>query len=283
MSITSSAMLVEMNLSVWTANKLDKSATETVTSDAGANRNAAKVHKNLMAGTNLRKEIADHAAGCRTWHIGRTMPWADKGARLLPTSLFLDYKQEANARRDKFNAMVNEFIQQYPTLVANAQTELGSLFNIHDYPSVDEVRCKFGFRLVFSPVPEAGDFRLDVSAREMEELRNQYEDSFKDRMAEAMREPWDRLHKLLTGMSEKLVEPEGEGKKLFHESFVTNAQALCDLLGHMNLTNDPKLEDARKQLEKAMLGTDIVDVRESPAVRADIKSRVDSILGQFDW
>ena len=283
MSITNSSVIVEMNLSVWTANKLDKQATENVTCDAGASRNAAKVHKNLMAGTNLRKDIADLAAGCRTWHIGKTLPWADKGARLLPTSLFLDYKTEANDRRDRFNAMVDEFIINYPTLVHNAQAELGTLFNVNDYPSAEEVRSKFGFRLVFSPVPEAGDFRLDVGAKEMEELRGQYEESFKDRIADAMREPWDRLHKLLTNMSEKLVEPEGESKKLFHESFVTNAQTLCEMLTHLNITQDPELERARVQLEKVMNGTDIVDVRDSVVVRADIKNRVDTILGQFDW
>lgn len=283
MTITSSAMLVELNLSVWTANKLDRNATETVTADAGANRNAAKVHKNLMAGTNLRKEIADHAAGCRTWHIGKTLPWADKGARLLPTSLFLDYKTEVNQRRDKFNAMVDEFVRDYDQHIQKARVELGSLFDPSDYPTANEVRGKFGFRLVFSPIPETGDFRLDVPAREMEELRNQYEDSFKDRMADAMREPWDRLHKLLTGMSEKLIEPEGDGKKLFHESFVTNAQSLCDLLGHLNLTNDPKLEAARRDLERVMTGTDIIDVRESPTVRADMKARVDDLLKRYEW
>ena len=32
-----------------------------------------------------------------------------------------------------------------------------------------------------------------------------------------------------------------------------------------------------------MNGTDIVDVRDSVVVRADIKNRVDTILGQFDW
>jgi hypothetical protein len=283
MSITNSSVIVEMNLSVWTANKIDRRATENVTCDAGANRNAAKVHKNLMAGTNLRKDIADFAAGCRTWHLRKTLPWADQGARLLPTSLFLDYKTEANARRDKFNAMVDEFITNYPTLVYNAQAELGTLFNVNDYPSVEEVRSKFGLRLVFSPVPEAGDFRLDVPTSELNALKNQYEDSFKDRIADAMREPWDRLHKLLTGMSEKLVEPEGEGKKLFHESFVTNAEALCELLTHLNITQDPTLEAARVQLVQAMTGADIIDVRESPAVRADIKSRVDNILSQFNW
>jgi hypothetical protein len=283
MSITNSSILVEMNLSVWTASKIDKQATENVTCDAGANRNAAKVHKNLMAGTNLRKDISNYAMAANTWHRSLTVPWADKGNRLLPTSLFLTYKTEANERRDRFNAMVEEFITNYPALVQNAQHELGTLFNVNDYPSADEVRSKFGFRLVFSPVPEAGDFRLDVGAKEMEELRAQYEDSFKERIAEAMREPWDRLHKLLTVMSDKLVEPEGDDKKVYHETLVTNAEAMCELLTHLNVTQDPTLEAARVQLVQVMTGADIIDMRESPAVRADIKSQVDSILSQFNW
>ena len=43
MSITSSSVLVEMNISVWTANKLDKSATDKVVAD-----NAAVVIKELF-------------------------------------------------------------------------------------------------------------------------------------------------------------------------------------------------------------------------------------------
>ena len=56
MSITSSSVLTEMNISVWTANKLDRGATDNVTSNANAVKNAAQVRKNLMAGTAARKE-----------------------------------------------------------------------------------------------------------------------------------------------------------------------------------------------------------------------------------
>jgi len=56
MSITSSAVLVELNISVWTANKLDRGATDSVTNNANAVKNAAQVRKNLMAGTSQRKE-----------------------------------------------------------------------------------------------------------------------------------------------------------------------------------------------------------------------------------
>jgi hypothetical protein len=287
MSITSSAVLVEMNISVWTANKLDKDATNKVVTDAAAVANAAQVRKNLMAGTTMRKDIADYAAGSRLWHNTRTLPWSDKGPRLLPTSLFLDYKAEANVRRDTFNRMVDDFMQAYPALVQTAQNYLGSLANLDDYPSEDEVREKFGFRLVFSPMPEAGDFRLDVAAQELDDLRQQYDAAFNTRLADAMREPWERLHKLLSAMSEKLTDTEQSGddepKKRYHDTLITNAQGLCSMLTHLNVTKDPKLEEARRQLELVMVGADIDQIKESPEVRKGIKDKLDAILKQYEW
>lgn len=283
MSITSSSVLVEMNISVWTANKLDRKATDDVIANNAAADRAAQVRKNLMAGSNARKKIADFAAQCRLWHNTQTLPWADKGSRILPTSLFLDYKQEANHRRDKFNQMVQEFLTDYPSLVQTASNYLGGLFNADDYPTPESVADKFGFRLVFTPVPEAGDFRLDVPAQDMQELRTQYEDSFRERLADAVREPWNRLHKLLTGMSTKLTEVEGEKGKRYHETFITNAQDMCSMLTHLNINNDPELEKARRSLENALLGVDIESIKESEQVRADVKQRVDSILKKFEW
>lgn len=283
MSITSSSVLTELNISVWTANKLDRATTNKLTSDSRASTDAAQVRKNLMAGTTLRKDIADFAAGCRLWHNSRTLPWSDRGARLLPTSLFMAYKQEANARRDRFNQMVTQFLTDYPQLKAQAQRHLGDLFNEADYPDTDEVASKFGFRLVFSPVPESGDFRLDIPAQELDEMRKEYDTNFVSRVEEAMRTPWEQLHKMLSVMSEKLIEPEGEDKRRWHDTFITNAHEMCQMLTHLNVTKDPKLEDARRKLETALVGVDIDDIKEDEFVRAEVKTKVDAILSGFDW
>jgi hypothetical protein len=285
MSITNAAVLAELNISVWTANKLDKDATANVTDGAKAVRSAAQVRKNLMAGTTERKQIADYAASCRLWHNTRTLPWADKGARLLPTSLFLDYKSEANARKATFDGMVSAFLTNYDALVASAANSLGDLFDASDYPSMEEVRSKFGLRLVFSPVPEAGDFRLDVPANELEEIKQQYASDFDSRLADAMRTPWDQLHKLLTGMSEKLTEnTEGdETQRRYHDTLITNAQGLCDMLSHLNVTKDPLLEAARRKLEHAMMGVSIDDIRDDAATRASVKTKLDALLSAYEW
>jgi hypothetical protein len=169
MSISSSAVLARLNISVWTATKLDKTATNNVISSSGATDKAAQVHKNLMAGTHLRKDIADFAAECRLWHNTWTLGWEDRGARLLPTSLFMDYKAQVNGRRAKFMAMVDSFCDNYDGHVQISRNYLGTLFSASDYPPVDEVRSKFGFSLVFNPVPESGHFLLDIPAQELEE------------------------------------------------------------------------------------------------------------------
>jgi hypothetical protein len=285
MSISSSAVLVELNISVWTANKVDKGATDTVLASNSASKDSAQVRKNLMAGTDKRKKIADYAAKARLYHNQTTLSWSDKGARLLPTSLFMDYKQNMNVYQRNMTTMIDDFYTNYADLIDLAKHHMGDLFNPNDYPSIEELRSKFGFRLVFSPLPESGDFRLDIPQQDMVEMQDKYELAFNDRLKDAMREPWDKLHKSLTHISEKLTDLEGDddSKKRYHDTLITNAQELCGLLTHLNITKDPMLEQARRSLELTMLGVDIEAIKESPDVRSSVKAKVDDILKKFDW
>jgi hypothetical protein len=286
MGISSSAVLVELNVSVWGASKVDRDATDDVNVRNNATADAAKVYKNLTAGTSLRKDISDYAAKIRQFHNRQTLPWTHKGARLLPTAHVLEYKQHMNAMERQFNALLHKFYFEYPNIVSQAQTNLRSMFKADDYPTLEEVREKFGYKLVFSPLPEAGDFRLDVANEELRELSLSYEADFNERLGKAMREPWERLHETLTHLSTKLTDAQDgseEVKRRYHDSLVTNAQSLCELLTKLNITNDPKLEEARRSLELTMLGVDIDSIKESPEVRHSVKSRVDAILEKFDW
>lgn len=284
MSISSSAVLVSLNISCWPATKLDRQVTENVTTNANANPNAGKFMKNLFAGTSLRKDIEKTAAACRAMHLKMTLPWADKGDRLLTTALFMDYKTWLNGAERTYEQMCQNFFNAYPQLLQDAPTNLGSMYNADDYPDLTDVMSRFGFRYKFTPLPDSGDFRLDIPNADLEELKKSYEGDFGNRLQEAMREPWDRLHKLLKATSEKLTDKDGDDeKKRYHETLITNAQELCSLLTKLNVTQDPKLEEARRQLEQTMLGADIEAVRESPEIRSSMKSKVDAILGKFDF
>jgi hypothetical protein len=198
--------------------------------------------------------------------------------------LFLEYKQAMNSFEQTFNSMCNNFYVEYPRLVAEAPQALQSMYRADDYPEIEVVRMKFGFRRSVKPVPDAGDFRLDIPAQDLEDMRSEFVEQQKNKLAEAMREPWERLHKMLVGISEKLVEVENDdGKKRYHDTLITNPLELCGLLSKMNITNDPKLEEARKQLELTMLGANMESIKEDADSRQELKSKVDAIIGKFNW
>jgi hypothetical protein len=282
MSISSSAVLVELNISVWPASKIDREITEQVNSNAMAVRDASQTKKNLFAGTGIRKDIEKFASRVRLYHNQHTLPWADKGERMLPTKLFMEYKQTMNAYEQQFDMMCNNFFAEYPRLVAEAPANLGAMYKASDYPELDEVKQKFGFKRSVNPLPESGDFRLDIPTQDLDDMRSEFESKFNERLADAMRAPWDRLHKMLTDMSEKLKD-NGDEKKRYHDTLISNPLELCELLTKLNVTNDPKLEEARKNLERTMLGVSIEAVKESAYEREQLKTKVDDILGKFNW
>lgn len=283
MAINSSAVLVELNISVWPASKIDREVTDQINSQAGAVRDATQTKKNLFAGTSLRKNIERYAAKVRLYHNQHTLPWADKGERLLPTKLFMDYKQQMNKYETEFNDLCNQFFDNYADLVQEAQANLSKLFDANDYPPLEDVKLKFGFRRTVKPVPASGDFRLDVPAEDMDELRSEFEKQQQEKLAEAVREPWERLHAQLVSISEKMTEADDDTKKRYHDSFITNPLELCSLLSKLNITNDPKLEEARRQLEITMTGANLESLKEDADARSELKSKVDAILGKFDW
>jgi len=124
---------------------------------------------------------------------------------------------------------------------------------------------------------------LDIPAEDLDDVRAEFRDKFDERLKEAMRAPWDKLHKMLTGISDKLKEGSDDEKKRYHDSLVTNPLELCALLTKLNVTNDPLLEEARRQVELTMLGVNIESIKEDVESRNDLKSKVDSILGKFNW
>jgi hypothetical protein len=295
MGISSTAVLVQLNISTWGTERLDRGQSDRINAINNADSKAGKVHKDLMCGTSLAKDIELYVAKCRLWNNEQTLPWQDRGARLLPTSMFMQYKAEMNKREARFDAMVNKFVPNFEAAKQTASNYLGAMFNEADYPHAEDIARKYRWSLAVSPVPESGHFCIDVPAKELAEVRLSCDSDVERRLAEAMRKPWEDLHSMLLSMSEKLEEVEipterdenGElikpKQRRFHDTFVSNAVEMCDLLRHLNVTGDPKLEEARRKMEIAVRGVDVEDVKESVIVRSQVKSKLDSILGQFDW
>jgi hypothetical protein len=282
-SIASSAMLVELSISAWTARKLDKKVSTQVDLDKHAKTRAGNYNKNLLAGTGFLDTINKYAASARHWHSTQTLPWSDNGLRLLPMSNFLAYKQNLVTLEKNYQALVDKFIVAYPNLVSAAAFQLGDLFDRTEYPEPDTIARKFKFRVNYLPVPMAGDFRVDINEEAKAEIIMSCEGLYKERLDNAMKDAWTRLHDCLLRMSERLSDNENGDRKRIHDTLVENAVELTDLLKHFNLTGDSNMETARTELENAIKNHDADDLRESHMAREAVKTKVDAILSKFSF
>jgi hypothetical protein len=282
-SIASSAMLVELSICGWTARKLDKKVSAEIDVAKGTQTQAGNYHKNLLAGTGFLDTITKYASNARAWHISQTLPWSDSGVRLLPVSNFIAYKEQLNKLEENYTALVHKFVDAYPNLVTAAAFQLGNLFDRTEYPDADKILHKFKFSCNFFPVPQAGDFRVDIGEEAKQELANSCQHAYEERLNNAMSEVWQRLHKCLSNVSERLTLNDAGEEKLFRDSLVGNAHELIELLTHLNVTKDPKLEQARTELYEAIGHHDADSLRSSVLAKESVKSKVDSILSKFDF
>jgi hypothetical protein len=143
---------------------------------------------------------------------------------------------------------------------------------------------------VFEPVAESGDFRIDVPKQLMEELKEQHQASVDSRVQTAISSSWDRVKTQIESMKDKLsIEMDDDGKNKdgktvrYHDTFVQNATDLCDLLAHLNVTNDPQLDQARIDLKNAIQGVSVetLKIPTHHATRNEVKTKLDDILSKY--
>jgi hypothetical protein len=277
-------MLVDLHISVYSGRKQDKATQGEVTTAKGSgSKKAASVYKNLFAECKELDALTKFQARARAEHYRVTLPWNDQGARLLPTASLLDYQQIMNRYKAEFDMLVDAFLDKYDTLVAAAAFQLGTLFDRKEYLSRAQVALRFRMESSFTPLPTAGDFRLDVETSVQRGLVEQYERRLEEKLGQANRDAWDRLHDALLRLSDRLTVDEDGKKKVFHDTTVTGAVELCDLLTVMNITKDPQLESARRKLEEVLSGITPKELRDEHSTRVQTKQKVDAILDAFDW
>jgi hypothetical protein len=135
----------------------------------------------------------------------------------------------------------------------------------------------------FTPLPTGGDFRLDIESEVQRELVKQYEEKLDAQLAAANQDSWTRLYNAISKLSDRLTVDDDGKKRTFHDTTVTNAVELCELLHVMNITQDPSLTKAARKLAEVLSDVTPKELREEDSTRALTKIKVDEILGAFDW
>ena len=128
------------------------------------------------------------------------------------------------------------------------------------------------------PLPDIGDFRVDIGNEALLEIKQKYEDFYSTQYNTAMNDVWTRLHKALTNMSERLDYGSKEDKKVFRDTLVGNVTDMIELLRVCNVTQSTQMSNMANKLEDAMSGVTADALREDDTFRAETKAAVDAVM-----
>jgi len=277
-SISSSAMIVDFNASVYTARKKDHKASEEVNHANSADKGIANVSKNLLGNCAELQAIQKFVGNLRNLHYSMTLPWSDNGSRLITTAAFFKYNDDMTRLIDEGWDLVRAFGDVYEWKIMDAQATNGSLWNRDEYLTKDAVMQKFSFRLNYTPLPEAGDFRIDIGNEAMTQIKSKYAAHYTTQIEGAMNDLWHRLHDNLTTLARQLdVNEEGKGNRLY-DSVFEQALNLTEMLGTCNVTQDTQMEAMRRRLEDVLHGTNLEQIKNSPTFREETRTKLTAAI-----
>ena len=278
MRIQDKALLVGLNISQWTARKLDKTASKATADMFNAQGSEIRTTKAAIAKKHL-DEINKIVGKVRTYHYERTLPYS-KGQAILATAVFPEYMSETSKLSQQFNDAVEKFLNNYDVLKDEARGSLGNLFNQQDYPTVKELKSKFSMTVDFAPIPEGSNLRINIDEDDLKNIQAEIQDKVDSATKAAMSELWARVYQVVESFIERLT-PDAEGEtKTFRDTLVSNIQDLADLLPKMNLTDDADLNDMANDLKKELAGLIPSELRQDNVKRKSALSKATSILNK---
>jgi hypothetical protein len=277
------AVLVSVNISQWTARKLDRAVTDEVNASHGAANDAGRYNKLLLEKEALA-ELTSMVSAARALHYKMTQPWADDGPRILPNALFGSFSDKFRTMKREFNVAADKFARLYPSFIEARKASLNGLFNADDYPAASEIRSKFNLDLTILPFPDAADFRSELDDDTVAEIKASLEKSTANVLDGAMKHTVSKIVETVGHMATKLAgfKPSaGKGDKaegVFRDTLVENVRELAALLPAFNLTNDPQLAAITERIQRELCAEDADYLRENDQVRAAVKQSADEIV-----
>jgi len=283
-SLATSAVVVHVEVNVWTATRQDKQISNEVTTAKRASADAGKFTQNLLANSPEHKALLNYRQTVYNWLQRCTFDWSG-AARLLPTVRIEQFMTELTQHKAAFQKLLDDFTAKYPSIVSDAAFKQGDMFDRSAYPDVQDVERKFRIREFISAVPE-NDFRNSISGVLADDLAQHYQRQTEAIVNDVMSDAADRLVVIAERISSACSEPEADDdgkvrRKKIYENTIKNARDICDVLKEFNLTGNDALEGARSQLETALRDVTLDDLRESSYVRAKVKDSVDDMLSKF--
>lgn len=272
-SIKDKAMLVEVSVSYWTNAVHDSSVVTDIMKKTKTEEDVHRYKKVLIKPEALAQVKAARVALRAHWWA-HTLPWGNAGVRILPSHKFQSFAEKLRELQNDYDNAVRAFVSNYPKMKAEARRRLGSLFNEDDFPSIERIKRKFGCTINYSPIPDAEDFRVDLSEDEKKRLAKEIEKAVADNTRGAMVALIEKLQDVIETLADRMKEDD----PAIRESLIGNIKEACEEVASFNIVDDKQVEAFRKAAETLTKGIEVDKLKEDKKARKELASKADEVL-----
>jgi hypothetical protein len=279
------AILINVNLKKWGGTKVDKSLSEQIGANHNVDENQFSVTKKLTNNEWLKKikkidgQIRTDCIYSGAGYTGHCFAWDNQGTFMLPIDAKELFEKKFASYRDKRDVAVKNFIKEYPSIVEDAKADLGSTYKDSDFPCETTIEEYFACEVIKKPIPSTDDIRVNLSAEEIKELKDNAKASEDAKMLEITDSVVEKIQGVLGHFSEKIKSGE-----VFRDSTLNKVKALCETLPSLNVASDPKIHDAHQKLMDIFAGNNISpeSLREDKDKAKDVADKSDAIISDLD-
>lgn len=276
-ALASNYVLVDLQLRSWSGKATDRNASDELIASKGAVRDSGAFVKSLLASAG--KELKDvHTMGnaLRTFVYNNTLPWsasdgAKRGERVLATTKAIQFLTDLNSLKKERDNAVLTLVSVWDQRVAEAMRNLGSLADPSDYPASSEVAALFAVTVDLKPIPAISDFsRLNIPAELSDALSARHEQAAQVQVQNAMNDLRERFIEELTRIEKQMTKVAAGEKTRLYDTLITNMQVLVDMAEHMNLTNNPKLDELVERIKARVTLRPVQAYKDNVAMAAEL-------------
>ena len=228
MDLNRDAMLVGLHITAWSGRLYDREASNHVAVHHDASTSAGRYNKRLLPKAALAPLNAVMNES-RTQHYAQSMPWDDKGSRLLTVANYERYTEVMDGLRERLVRQRARFIEDYDDYVEQARIDLGKLFRIEEYPSKEDLRDRFSIRYRITAVPDADHFIASLASDDTERVKRDIERHIEEQLHDAVGDLYRRLAEAVERVSERLDEDDNGKPLVFRDTMISNIRDLVDL------------------------------------------------------
>ena len=279
------ALLIELHLKKWSGVKTDKSLRDELANNHSIDETRISVNKKLT-NSPILKQIKKIDGKIRTECIysgagysGYCLAWDNQGTYLLPIELKDKFERDFVGWQNEREKLVKDFVKQYDNIIAEAKTDLGTTFNIDDFPSRDEIEDLFECSILKKPIPSSNDIRVNLPASEIAELKANAKAEEDAKMQKITGAVVDKVQGVCKHFADKIDSGE-----TFRDKTVDKLIELCEVLPALNINGDANIQAVHQKAMNTFHGKDITadKVRDDEDLAKELSDTAKEIVSDLD-